>query len=112
MWVVVFQKRQPHHDVRHPFTARGVGDLLHVLNQTRNIKKFRYWSHFFVFLVDHHGRADATIRVTTARHLAPLRLWSMDEVGEISKRTHQRKWEPIARRLGNANLVLHVVSEV
>ena len=36
----------------------------------------------------------------------------MHEIREISERSHQRKREPIARRLSDADLILHVVREV
>ena len=39
-------------------------------------------------------------------------LGSVDEIGEIGERSHQRKREPVARRLGDADLVLHVVRQV
>src|SRR6185436_20347721 len=39
--VVVLQKREPHHDVRHPLAARSVSDFLHVFDETRNVQKLR-----------------------------------------------------------------------
>src|SRR5437868_1684057 len=66
VWVVVLQKRQTHHDVRHPLATRSVGDLLHVFNQSRNVQKLRYWPHLSGFLVDHHCRANTAIRMATA----------------------------------------------
>src|SRR6185295_15091878 len=80
--VVVLQKRQTHHDVRHPLAARRVSDLLHVLHQTRNVQELRNWPHLFVFLVDHHGRTHTAVRVTTAGNLTPFRLWTVNEIRE------------------------------
>ena len=36
----------------------------------------------------------------------------MNDVREIRERSHQRKREPVARRLGDSDLVLHVVCQV
>src|SRR5687767_13635454 len=36
----------------------------------------------------------------------------MNEVSEIGESTHQRKRKPITRRLGDTNLVLHIVGQV
>src|SRR6185369_3825239 len=112
VWVAVLQQRQTHHDVRHPFTASGVRDLLHVFHETRYVQKLRHWTHLSVFFVDHHCRADAAVRVTTARNLAPLGIRTVNEIRKVRKGAHQRKREPIARGFGNTNLVLHVVRQV
>ena len=37
---------------------------------------------------------------------------SVDQIGEIGERAHQRKREPVARRLSDADLALHVVGQV
>src|SRR6185436_2368515 len=110
--VVVLQKRQTHHDVRNPLAARCVGDLLHVSDETRNMQKLRHRTHLFVFLVDHHRRADATVRVASAGDLSPFGVWTMYKIRKVSKRSHQRQREPIARRFSDTNLVLHIVREV
>src|ERR1051325_8586430 len=99
----MLQERQAHHDVRHPLAARCVSDLLHVFDKTRNVQKLRHGTHLSVFLVDHHRGTNAAIRVTTARYLAPLSLWTMHEIRKIRESAHQRKREPIACRLSDAN---------
>ena len=64
------------------------------------------------FLVDHHRSTDTAVRVTTAGNLSPFGLGTVNQIRKISKGAHQRKREPIARRLSDAHLVLHVVSQV
>src|SRR5689334_25089572 len=36
----------------------------------------------------------------------------MDQIGPIRERAHKRDWEPVARRLADADLALHVVRQV
>src|SRR6185503_2670661 len=108
----MLQQSKAHHDVRHPLAARSISDLLHVFHQSRNIQKLRHWIHLAGFFIDHHGSTNATVRVTTARYLAPFCLWTMHEICKVSKRSHQREREPIARGFSDTDLVLHIVSKV
>ena len=110
--VVVFEKCEAHHEIREPLAAVGVGDVLHVRDEALNVQELRHRCHFLCFLVDHHGRADAAVRVAAAGDLSPIVFRSVDNVGEIGERSHQRKREPIARRLGDTDLILHVVREM
>ena len=64
------------------------------------------------FLVDHHRHADAAVGMAAARQVAPLRGRSVDEVGPVGERAHERDREPVAHRLADAGLILHVVREV
>ena len=69
--------------------------------------------HFLRFLVDHHGHADAAVRIWhPPGQLAPIVFGSMDEIGPIAERAHERDWEPVAHRLPEARLLLHVVRQV
>ena len=67
---------------------------------------------FLGFLVDHDGHADAAVRVAAARELAPLGLLAVREVGPVAERAHERDREPVAHRLAEARLLLHVVRQV
>src|SRR6185369_147655 len=89
VWIVVFQEREPHHEVRHPLAARRVRDLLHVFDETRNVQELRHRTHLFEFLIDHHRGSDTAVRVTTAGNLAPLGLWTMYEIREVCEGSHQ-----------------------
>ncbi len=94
------------------FAAVGIGDVLHVRDQSLDVQELRHRRHFFCFLVDHHRRADAAVRVAAAGNLSPFGLRPVNHVGEIGERAHQRKREPIARRFGDADLFLHVQRQV
>src|SRR6185369_12423991 len=68
--------------------------------------------HLFEFLVDHHCRTDTAVRVTTAGNLAPFSLWTVNEIGKVRERAHQRQREPVACRFSDTDLVLHVVRQM
>ena len=86
--VVVLQKGQAHHDVREPLAAVRIRDVLHVLDQTRDVKELRHGGHLLRLFVDHYGRADATVRMTAAAHLSPFVLGAVDNVCKIRERSH------------------------
>ena len=71
--VVIFEKREAHHEVREPLAAVRVGDVLHVRDQSLDVQELRHRCHFLRFLVDHHGRADAAVRVAAAARPVPIR---------------------------------------
>ena len=75
-------------------------------------KKLRHWTHLARFLVNHHCRAHAAVRMATARDLAPFGLRSVNQIREIRKGAHQRQRKPIARRLCDTNLILNIVRQV
>src|SRR5205809_920705 len=50
--------------------------------------------------------------MASAGELAPVVLWSVNEVGPIREGAHERNREPIANRLAQPGLVLHIVSHV
>ena len=52
---------------------------------------------FLRFLVDHHGHADAAVRVAAAGQLAPVGRRAVHEVGPVAERAHERDREPVAR---------------
>src|SRR5258705_10012333 len=108
----MLQQRQPHHDVGHPLSARGVSDLLHVLNEARDIKEFRNRSHLLAFLINHHCRSDTAVWMTATRNLTPFCLRAVYQIREIGKRSHQRQREPITSWFGDTDLTLHIVREV
>ena len=89
--VVVLEKGEAHHQVREPFAAVRVRDVLHVRDQSLDIQELRHRSHLLCFLVDHHGRADAAVRVAAARNLSPFALRPVDHVRKIGERSHQAK---------------------
>src|SRR5207253_8218473 len=64
------------------------------------------------FLVDHHCRADAAVWMAAAADLAPISARTVDEIREVRESAHHGKREPIACRLGDTDLRLHVVGEV
>ena len=56
--------------------------------------------------------ADAAVRVAAAGQLAELLLGAVRHVGPVGEAAHERDREPVADRLADAGLVLHVVREV
>ena len=91
---------------------RFMSVMLHIGHEALNVQELRDRSHLFRFLVDHNGRADATVRVAAARNLSPIGIRPVDDVRKVGKCTHQRKREPVARRFCDANLALNVVGKV
>ncbi|MCG3162575.1 MAG: hypothetical protein JMDDDDMK_03854 [Acidobacteria bacterium] len=110
--VVVLQQRQRHHRHREFLAARRVRDLAHILDQTRNVDEIRDRRHLFGFLVNHHRRADAAVRVAATAHLSPFAVRAVSHIGEIGEGAHQRDREPVFVRIGDADLFAHVVSHV
>src|SRR5215211_153088 len=106
----MLQQREAHHQIRHPLTTSSISNLLHVFDEPGDVEELRYWTHLTRFFVDHHCCADTTIRMAATRDLSPLSFWTMDQVCEVSKSSHQRQREPVASRFCNSNLVLHVMS--
>ena len=87
--LVVLEQRQAHHDVGKPFDPARVGDLPHVGDQPGDVKELRHGRPLLVLLVDHQRRADPAVGVAATAHLAPLRLRTVHQIGEVSKRAHQ-----------------------
>ena len=56
--------------------------------------------------------ADAAVRVAAAGELAPLAIRPVHDVRPVGERGHERDREPVAHRLADAGLVLHVVRQV
>ena len=63
-------------------------------------------------LVDEQHRPDAAVRVAAALERAPLRLEAAEQVLQIRERPRRRQRVPVAHRLADAGLRLHVVREV
>ena len=110
--VVVAHQRQRHADDRQLLAARGIVDPRNVFSQAFRVQERRYRHGFFGFFVDHHGHADAAIRMAAAAQLTPVRFRSMDQVREIRERAHERDREPVANGFAQTGLVLHVVREM
>src|SRR5579863_2099122 len=109
---VVLEQRQAHHEVRGPLAAPGVGDLVDVGDEAGDIEELGDRRPLLVLLIDHQRRAHAAVGVAAAAYLAPLRLGSVDQVGEVGEGAHQRDGKPVARGLGDAHLPLHIGSHV
>ena len=110
--VVVAQQRQRHAGNRQPLAARGVVDDRDVLRELIGLEERGDRRRFLGFLVDHHRHADAAVRVAAAGQLAPVAIRPVHQVGPVGERRHERDREPVAQRLADAGLVLHVVRQV
>ena len=110
--VVVAHQRQRHADDRERLAARPVVDLGHVPGQLVGVEERGDRHRFLRFLVDHDRHADAAVRVAAARQLAELAIRSVDDVGPVGEGGHERDREPVADRLADAGLVLHVVRQM
>ncbi len=68
---------------------------------------------FLGLLVDHHRHADAAVRVAAAAQLSPIGLSAPCTRSAQSEKVLMKEMrEPVARRLAEARLVLHVVRQV
>ncbi len=110
--VVVAHQRHGDANHRQELPARGVVDERHVLRQLLHVEKRGDGRRLVRLLVDHHRHADAAVRVAAACQRAPVGLRAVDQVREVGERAHERDREPVAGRLADAGLVLHVVGEV
>ena len=110
--IVVAHQRERQSDDREPLAARRVIHLGQILGHLVHVEERRYRGRFLGFLVDHHGHADAAVRMAAAGELAPLGRRSMDQVGPVGEGAHKADREPVALRLANAALVFYVVGHV
>ena len=110
--VVAHQRRAPCRSSTRTRLRRGVADLLDVLGQLLGLEERRHRHGFLRFLVDHDRHADAAVRVAAARELAEFLLGAVRHVGPVGEAAHERDREPVADRLADAGLVLHVVRQV
>ena len=110
--VVVADERERHAEDRQEAAAAGVGHLRHVLGELLSLEELRDRNRFLGFLVDHDRHADAAVRVAAAGQLAEFLLGAVRHVGPVGEAAHERNREPVADRLADAGLVLHVVREV
>ena len=86
--------------------------LREVLGQLVGVEERGDRHRFLGFLVDHHRHADAAVRMAAAGQVAPLRARPVHEIGPVGERAHERDREPVADRLADPGLVLHVVRQV
>ena len=110
--VVVLQQGQPHLHVRGQLAATRVGHPPDVLHELRHVDELRHRGHVLGLLVDHQRRADPAVRMAAATDLPPLRLRPVRQVRRVHEAAHHRDREPVAGRLGDADLPLHVVRQV
>ena len=110
--VVVAHQRQRHADDRQNLPRAASLTCGDVLGQLLGVEERGDRHRLLRFLVDHHRHADAAVRVAAAGQVAPLAVRPVDEVGPVGERAHERDREPVARRLADAGLVLHVVRQV
>src|SRR5208282_1118754 len=94
--VIVLQESHSHHEVREFLAASRVGDGGDVLGELDGIKEARNGRPFLGVLVDHHGGADAAVRVAAAGERAPLGFVALHHVRESCERADERDGEPIA----------------
>ncbi len=83
-----------------------------VLRQRVGLDERRERHRLLGLLVDHHRHADAAVRVTAAGEVAPLRGRPVHKVRPVGERPHEGDREPVADRLADLHLVLHVVRQV
>src|SRR4030095_17223339 len=50
--------------------------------------------------------------MTSAANLSPFRIWSMNEIGKISKSADQRNRKPTASRFCQTGLLFHIVRKM
>ena len=50
--------------------------------------------------------------MAAAAQLAPIRVRSVDQIGEIGERAHEGDREPVANRFAESGLILHVVRQM
>ena len=110
--VVVPHQRDRHADDRQELAAARVVHLREIFRQLLGVEERRDRDRFLRLLVDHHRHADAAVRVAAARKVAPLRVGPVNRVGPVGEGAHERDGEPVAHRLAQTRLVLHVVRQV
>src|SRR5207245_6284773 len=83
-----------------------------IADQAWNIQELGDRGKFFGLFVDPHGRADAAVRVASATDLAAVGAGTMNKIRKVRESAHQGKREPVARRLGDADLRFDVIGEM
>ena len=94
--IVVLQQRERHAGDRHPLAAGSVVHLRDVFRDGVAVEERGDGNGFLGFLVDHHGHADAAIRVAAAAQCAPVLVRPVNQVGPIGEGAHERDGEPVA----------------
>ena len=110
--VVIPQERQGHAGNRQPLAARRVVHGGDVAGELIGLQERGDRHRLLRFLVDHHRHADAAVRMASAGQLSPLPVRPVDDVGPVGEGAHERDREPVAKRLADAGLGLHVVRQV
>ena len=110
--IVVAGQRQRHSEYRQEPSPAGVIDSGDILRELFHFEECRNGNRLFGLLIDHYCHAYATIGMAPTRHLSPISIGTMDQIGPIGEGAHERDREPVARRLAESNLTLHVVRQV
>ena len=110
--VVVAHQREGHAEHREEASASRVADRRDVLGELLGLEELGDRHRFLGFLVDHDRHADAAVRMASAGELTELFLGAVRHVGPVGEAAHERDREPVADRLADARLVLHVVRQV
>ena len=111
-WIVVAQQREAEAEDREKLAARGVVYLGQNFRNLAHVQEGRNRRSFLGFLVDHHGHADAAVRVASTAELAPLGGRPVYQIRPIGEGAHKADREPVALRLAEAHLVLDVMRHV
>ena len=83
-----------------------------ILGELIGVEERRDGHGFLGFLVDHHAHADAAVGMAAAGQVAPFGLRTVDQIGPVGEGGHEGDREPVADRLAEADLILHVVREM
>ncbi len=110
--VVVADERERHAEDRQEASTAGIADRRNVLRELFGLQERRHRHGFLGFLVDHDRHADAAVRVASAGQLSEFLLGAVRHVRPVGEAAHERNREPVADRLADARLVLHVVREM
>src|SRR5262249_46079211 len=71
-----------------------------------------YRTRFLGFLVHHHRHAHSTVGVASAAQLTPGGLRSVNQIAPVGESRDEGNREPVACRLAETGLILHVVRQV
>ena len=109
--IVVAHQSEADANHRQELSASRIVDLGHVARQTVSVEEGGDGNSFLGFLVDHQRHADAAVRVASAGELAPLVVRPVNIVRPVRKSAHKADREPVADRLAQPRLVLHIMRQ-
>src|SRR5271166_2505197 len=110
--VVVLEQSERHACDGEPLAAGRVVHLGDVFGDGVAVEERGDGNSFLGFLIDHDSHADAAVRVAAAAQRAPVFVRPVNQVGPVGEGAHERDGEPVAGRLAESGLALHVVREV